>query len=866
MKKRYILIISILSLFLFVLLTYRLNNKLLKPTYSDSCPVVGDVNQDGIANRDDAILIAKYVINNDENKEISLCADVNQDSLIKMNDAMRILLGDFSLETTGIVLSAPSRAVDIDSSIKVTATIKPGDALNKKVTWTSSNPDVATVDDDGNVTGIKNGMAKIMASTKNGVSDTYNVMVNQLVNITPSSTIEVDTANDAPWHTAKGMCTVEVNNKLYYLAAVIQMGTSDKDKQNTRMYILDDSHQIKAVVGDYSFGYANSMTSDSEYIYIYDSQTTLFRIKLENYVNDAIERYNSTGTMITEDFTANGNYVEKFTISKGYTNSIYYDKNSGQLYGTNTEALYKINLNSDNKTASTDLVAYYPEGNISATNAGLAIWGDYVLKGALYNYNAVHPYYENIIDIYKLNYDKTSLTYVTSSKFSNTGGDIGKYEIKDLDIIDDDKLVLHYNRNSKKVNHIYLINLNELWDQNIIANRLNYTSNTKNGTSLSWTRGYIDNNGNLVDNSSTGTYTSDYFSVTNYSMLEISLANASSITTAYFDSNKHFISKTSVSKNVVPTNAAYARVTVIKSSLGNNGYDGTGTTISLYKKSLRILFIGNSLTQDGIAYLPYMLKTYYPEIDFKIYMWYIGGYKLNQQYDTFVNDGTAEIFSVAENSASWTNNKNNTTMKSILSSYQFDIVSIQEYFSKFNTYTDLTSLNNIINYVNSNYSGGNKLEFISLFPAAHRTINNYNEDNIFETTNSANVLMLQTGVIDDMISNGIAIHRALSTELDALGDTQHLSPDNLHAQEGLPCLLQTYVTLCWIFDRMDIQKTILGSPMRMTTDIYNTINVPGANLGSGVITGTEAQNEEAQKVAINAYKEGRQLVVQNFYR
>ena len=40
------------------------------------------------------------------------------------------------------------------------------------------------------------------------------------------------------------------------------------------------------------------------------------------------------------------------------------------------------------------------------------------------------------------------------------------------------------------------------------------------------------------------------------------------------------------------------------------------------KKQISILFVGNSLTQDGIAYLPYMLKTYYPEVDFKIYMWY----------------------------------------------------------------------------------------------------------------------------------------------------------------------------------------------------------------------------------------------------
>ena len=69
------------------------------------------------------------------------------------------------------------------------------------------------------------------------------------------------------------------------------------------------------------------------------------------------------------------------------------------------------------------------------------------------------------------------------------------------------------------------------------------------------------------------------------------------------------------------------------------------------KRSVSILFVGNSLTQDGIAYLPYMLKNYYPEVDFKIYMWYIGGKTLADHYSNFTSSGKADIFSVAENSA-----------------------------------------------------------------------------------------------------------------------------------------------------------------------------------------------------------------------
>lgn len=278
-------------------------------------------------------------------------------------------------------------------------------------------------------------------------------------------------------------------------------------------------------------------------------------------------------------------------------------------------------------------------------------------------------------------------------------------------------------------------------------------------------------------------------------------------------------------------------------------------------RSISILFVGNSLTQDGIAYLPYMLKTYYPEVDFKIYMWYIGGYTLEQQYTKFTSGGVADIFSVAENSASWTNYSKNKTMASVLSTYTFDVVCMQEYFNYKSEYSDATDWNNCRDYIVSNYTGGNALEFVSLFHAPLRS----KADEVFEMTSDGNALILQETISQDMIPNGIAVYRALSTDLNSLGDKGGLSPDGTHTQEGLPCLLQTYVTLCWLFEKLGINKSVYGSPMRMTASIYNSISVPGANLGSGVVTGTDAQNLLAQELAIKAYKEGKQFTMRNLY-
>lgn len=276
-----------------------------------------------------------------------------------------------------------------------------------------------------------------------------------------------------------------------------------------------------------------------------------------------------------------------------------------------------------------------------------------------------------------------------------------------------------------------------------------------------------------------------------------------------------------------------------------------------------ILFVGNSLTQDGISYLPYILRTYYPDIKFKLYMWYNGGATLADHYNRFVNNTPCRIFSVAENTVSWTNFDNSITMEYILDTYRFDVVCMQEYFNERSTYTDsdLTDWNDCRNYITNHYTGGNGLEFVSLF---HAPIRN-NADNVFNLTVEGNNLILQKTIADDMIPNGIAVYRALSTDLDNLGDEGHLSPDGIHAQEGLPCLMQTFVTLRWLFERHGIDKSIYGCPARMTTEIYDTINVPGANLGTGVITGTDAQNLLAQEVAIQAVKEGKYYVENNIF-
>lgn len=65
----------------------------------------------------------------------------------------------------------------VDGTLKLTATIAPVNVYNSTVTWTTSNSAIATVTDNGVVTGVAAGSVTITATTSNGVTATCAVTV-----------------------------------------------------------------------------------------------------------------------------------------------------------------------------------------------------------------------------------------------------------------------------------------------------------------------------------------------------------------------------------------------------------------------------------------------------------------------------------------------------------------------------------------------------------------------------------------------------------------------------------------------------------------------------------------------------------------
>lgn len=93
--------------------------------------------------------------------------------------------GGTEVPVTGVTVAPKTLTIDVGASGSLTATVAPANATNKKVNWSSSAADVATVDASGKVTGVKAGTATITATTADGAkTDTAEVTVEAAGGIT----------------------------------------------------------------------------------------------------------------------------------------------------------------------------------------------------------------------------------------------------------------------------------------------------------------------------------------------------------------------------------------------------------------------------------------------------------------------------------------------------------------------------------------------------------------------------------------------------------------------------------------------------------------------------------------------------------
>lgn len=235
---------------------------------------------------------------------------------------------------TGIVLNKTVDSLVVGQVDTLKALVTPRDTTNKSIKWTSSDPSIATVDNNGKVTALKVGTTTIIATVDDGrnLHAPCTVHITNLLTKKKKVDIVFTTGSDNTLDT--NSFNTKVNS--YVKNALVNSGidtniqtieTSEQNLQNSFTWHQD----VSSSVGQISFQnngsqiqmYGNPSNPGFNKIYTTNADTGISKQELNfSYNIDFGDSFNGAGILIGTDVNSNG-------LMNGYALFIHHFKPNG---------------------------------------------------------------------------------------------------------------------------------------------------------------------------------------------------------------------------------------------------------------------------------------------------------------------------------------------------------------------------------------------------------------------------------------------------------------------------------------------------------------------------------------------------------
>jgi len=273
---------------------------------------------------------------------------------------------------TGVTISPTSAAINL-SSTQLIARVTPNNATNKKVSWSSNNTSIASVDTTGLVTGVAQGSAVITATTQDG-------------GFTATCPITVDTTivNVTGVTVGPASATIEVNATQQLTASITPSNATNKNlswrSSNTSVATVNSSGLVSGV------GAGNATitvtTEDQGKTAISNITVNLPIVPVTGVaINPASANVGLGGTQQLNAVITPSNATNQAVSWNSSDSSIVTVNSTGFITGVSTGmATITVTTQDGNYTSSITVVsasglyAYdgfdYPAGNLSGQNSG----------------------------------------------------------------------------------------------------------------------------------------------------------------------------------------------------------------------------------------------------------------------------------------------------------------------------------------------------------------------------------------------------------------------------------------------------------------------------------------------------------------
>lgn len=302
------------------------------------------------------------------------------------------------VHASSVTLSDSAITISENSRYTLTATVLPSDAVDKSVTWTSSNSGVATVDSNGLVSGVTSGSATITVTTVDGG---YTASCNVTVEEVTFTTMVIEGASNVSAETCqyRAICdNIEdvTSSATWSITAGSQYATINSS--NGQVTILNGANESSVTIQAEYAGLTATTTVTLTYLSGATSETTSVITtdiggNATSVVTTVTEYEDGSSTEVSETIVtdANGDLVgssetTKNTNADGSYNGVTtnYDANGDPVNGSNVTGDTAGNV-------STQTVEYDESGNTVVTGYDIDTSGSE--SGKTFNHDGVNTDY-----------------------------------------------------------------------------------------------------------------------------------------------------------------------------------------------------------------------------------------------------------------------------------------------------------------------------------------------------------------------------------------------------------------------------------------------------------------------------------------
>lgn len=284
------------------------------------------------------------------------------------------------------------------------------------------------------------------------------------------------------------------------------------------------------------------------------------------------------------------------------------------------------------------------------------------------------------------------------------------------------------------------------------------------------------------------------------------------------------------------SSANLSKIVNLSSSWGESG-GSTDVLPDMKAASLRILFIGNSFTQDAVTHLPGICKAA-GATDITMAHLYYGGRIISQYYDDrMVANNT--LYYANPGASGFTTFGTKASIDAVARSGRWDVITIQEHTGSYCSWiwndSEKTAIENLISYVVGTQSVKPKVLYI-MSQAYHDNakigsgsmpyVTWTDHKGMYKVIVAQAKKVLEETSVDDVIATGTMLENLRTSSIN---NEKDLSRDGYHMDYGIA----RYGASCTVFEKI-VQpatgKTLEGNTFRYTgSDSSTTTNVTDAN-------------------------------------